>query len=179
MAKVFSGGVDQAFFEGVKFVNEKFSVSAEAAADVVIFSSGGAPWDATLYRASNGLSSALNIVKEGGVLIWIAESPEGYGNGVFYDWMARFKTADEAASEIKRRFMMGGEMAYLLLRTLERVKIILVSILPDYYASGIFRLRTARTVNTALNSAFKILGKRGKVLTLPHSSTVIPVIKKE
>ncbi|MFH0749135.1 MAG: nickel-dependent lactate racemase [Candidatus Bathyarchaeota archaeon] len=179
VVKAFAGDLDQAFLEGVKFLDERFKISVERAADVVILSSGGHPWDITLDRACTGLASALNIVKDGGVIIWVAESPEGYGNNVFYDWMTRFRTSDEVALEIKRKPIIGGELAYLLLRALERVKIILVSILPDYYSMGIFRLRTAKTINIALNSAYRILGRKGKILVLPHGNTVLPMIKKE
>ena len=179
VVKAFAGDLDQGFLEGVKFMDERFNISTETAADVVIFSSGGHPWDATLYRACEGLASALNLVKDRGVIIWVAESSEGYGNGVFYDWMVRFKTAKKAATEIRRKFTLGGEMAYLLLRALDKVRIILVSIIPDYYATGVFRLRTAKTVNAALNSAFRTLGRKGKVLVLPYGNTVYPTIKKE
>ncbi|MCJ7635592.1 hypothetical protein MUP77_24780, partial [Candidatus Bathyarchaeota archaeon] len=179
LVKAFAGDIDQAFLEGVKFMEERFSISISTAADVVIFSPGGNPWDTTLFRACEGLVSALNVVKDGGVIIWVSESPDGYGSSVFFDWMMRFKTADEAATEIKRKFIVGGEMAYLLLNAIDRVKIYLVSILPDYYVTGVFRLRTAGTVNTALNLAFRVLGKKGKVLVLPHGYSVFPSIKKE
>jgi nickel-dependent lactate racemase len=177
--RMFAGDLDQSFMGGVKFMDEKFCLPAEKAADIVIFSSGGYPWDTTLYLSCGGLSSALSVIKDGGVIIWVAESIEGYGNGVFCDWMTRFKTTDEACVEIKRKFMLGGDMAYILMKALERAKIILVSVLPDYYATGIFRLKTARTVNTALNLAFKTLDKKAKVLVIPHGNTIFPIIKKE
>ena len=177
--KIVAGDLDQAFMEGVKFMDEKFCLPIEKAADIVIFSSGGYPWDTTLYLSCGGLSSALSVIRDGGVIIWVAESLDGYGNGVFYDWMTRFKTTGEASVEIKKKFTLGGDTAYILMKALERAKVILVSVLPDYYATGIFRLKTARTVNTALNLAFKALDKKGKILVIPHGNTVFPTIKKE
>ena len=58
------------------------------------------------------------------------------------------------------------------------IKIILVSVLPSYYTTEIFKLRTAKTVYEALNLAFRLLGKKGKILVLPHGNTVLPGIKK-
>lgn len=179
VVNAFAGDLNRAFLEGVHFMDEKFGVSTDKAADIVIFSSGGYPWDMNLYQACGGLASAFNIVKDDGVIIWVAECPMGYGSDVFYDWMSKLKTVDEAATEIRRRYRIGGDIAYLLLKTLNRAKIILVSIFPDYYSTGVFRLRTARTVNAALNSAFRILDKKGKILVLPHGNTVYPTIKKE
>jgi len=124
------------------------------------------------------LASSLNIVKDNGVIIWVAECSEGYGSRAFYNWMSNLKNAHQASREIRKNFILGGDMAYLLLKALDKVKIILVSILPDYYATGIFRLRTARTVNNALKTAFRLLGKSSKVFVLPHANIVLPTIKK-
>lgn len=176
--KAVTGDIDQAFLEGVKFMDERFRVPFEKEAEVAIFSSGGHPWDITLYNACSGLKSAIEMVRDDGVIIWIAECPEGYGNNIFYDWMSRFKTESEVSNEIKKNFAFGGDMAYLLIKALKKGKLILVSIVPDYYATGIFGLRTARTVNAALKTAFRILSKDGKVLILPNGNTVLPVKKK-
>lgn len=178
VVKVFAGDLDGAFLEGVKSVDTELKVSTEKASEIVIFSSGGDPWDVTLYRASMGLVSALKVVKTGGVIVWVAECPEGYGNSTYYDWMVNFKTIKEVEREVKRNFMIGGDMAYLLLQALKRVKIILVSMIPDYYATEIFGLRTARTVNAALKSAYRMVGRESKVLILPHGNNVLPVVNK-
>ncbi len=177
VVRAFAGDVDQAFMEGQRFLDERFKVSAESAADIVVLGSGGLPWDATLYRACQGLAAALNVIKEDGVIVWVAECSKGSGSSVFYDWMANFKTVDEVAVEVKKRFMLGGDAAYLLLRAMKKTRIILVSAIPDYYATGTFKLKTARTVNAALKSAFKMVGERGKVLVLPHGNIVLPVRK--
>jgi len=178
VVKAYAGDLDQAFLEGVKLVDKMYKVSVESAADIVVVSPGGYPTDIDLYQAYKGLDAALNVVKDGGVVVLIAECIEGYGHKVFYDWMLRFKTLDEMQKEVKRRFELGGHKAYYLMRALERVKIILVSTLPDYYATGVFRLRTAKTANIALNMAFRLLSRRGKVLVLPHGATTLPILQK-
>ena len=67
--------------------------------------------------------------------------------------------------EIKRNFAMGGHKAYYLLKALQNHPVILVSSMPDYYASNVFRLKTARAVNDALTEAFKIAGSASRVWT--------------
>jgi nickel-dependent lactate racemase len=93
--------------------------------------------------------------------------------------MARFNSLSRIRREIRRNFLFGGHKAYYLLKALGKVKIILVSVMPDYYATGVFKLRTAKTVNAALKSALRMTGRLGKILVLPHGSTTLPVIKKE
>jgi len=118
----------------------------------------------------------LDIVKPEGVIILVAECPEGYGNQTFYDWMIKFKTKQEMEREIKRHFELGGHKAYYLMKTLEKAKVILVSTMPDYYASGVFRLKTAKTVNSALQVTFNIVGKKAKIWVVPHGSTTLPIL---
>jgi len=96
---------------------------------------------------------------------------------VFYEWMNKFKELKDMESEIKRHFQLGGHKAYYLLKTLQRAQIILVSTMPDYYASGVFKLRTARALNDAMRDAFDITGKDGKVWVMPHGNITLPVVK--
>jgi hypothetical protein len=49
--------------------------------------------------------------------------------------------------------------------------------MPDYYASSVFRLKTARAVNDALNEAFNIAGKNARVWTMPYGSCTLPEVK--
>jgi nickel-dependent lactate racemase len=178
VVKAVAGDLDGAFLEGVKIVDTELRVSTEKTAGIVILSSGGDPWDVTLYRASMGLAAALKVVQTGGVMVWVAECPRGYGNSTFYDWMVNLKTIKEVEREVKRNFVIGGDMAYLLLKALRKVRIILVSMIPDYYATGIFGLRTARTVNAALKSAHRMVDRKSTVLILPHGNTVLPIVNK-
>jgi nickel-dependent lactate racemase len=178
MVRAFAGDMDKVFQEGVNLVDAMFKVPVESPADIVVASPGGYPADINLYQACKGLDSAINVVKEGGVVVLVAECIEGHGHNVFYDWMLRYKTLEEMQKEMKRRFVLGGHKAYYLMKALEKARIILVSTLPDYYASGVFHLRTAKTANTGLNMAFRILNKKGKVLVLPHASTTLPILQK-
>jgi nickel-dependent lactate racemase len=177
IVKAYAGDLDQAFLEAINLINKTFMVQTETLADIAIVSSGGFPSDLTLYQACKALPSALNIVKNGGVIVWIAECSNGNGSRVFYNWMANFGTLNRVKTEVQRRYVLGGEMTYLMLSALQKTKIILVSSIPDYYAAGVFRLRTARTVNTAINSAFRLLGKTSKILALPTGNVVLPISK--
>jgi nickel-dependent lactate racemase len=176
LVKAYAGDLEQAFYEGVKLVDEMYKVPIERRADIVIVSPGGHPHDIDLYQAYKGVDNALDAVKRGGVIIWVAECPEGHGNDVFYEWMTKFKDLKEMESEIKRHFRLGGHKAYYLLKALQRAQIILVSTLPDYYAS-VFKLRTARAMNDALRDAFDLTGKDGKVWVMPYGNITLPVLK--
>ncbi len=175
--KAFAGDMDKAFLEGAGFIDEVYKVPVERAADVVIVSPGGYGKDASLYEAFKVVNNVLGVVKDGGVVILVAECSEGYGNEKFYDWVRGARSLKDVERMIRRGFVPGGEGAYYLLKALSRVKVILVSVMPEYYSRDVFKLKTARSVNEALRLAFKMIGRRGKVLVVPHGSTTLPSLQ--
>jgi nickel-dependent lactate racemase len=154
-----------------------YRIPVDRKTNIVVVSSGGSPADVNLFQAYKGVDSALEIVKRGGVVILVAECPEGHGNQVFYDWMVKFGDVKAVEREIKRNFVLGGHKAYYLLEALQNHQIILVSSMPDYYASNIFKVKTARAVNDALNEAFKVAGKTAKVWVMPYGNFTLPQVK--
>lgn len=177
VVRAFAGDLEQVFFEGVKVVDEMYRIPVDRKADIVVVSSGGYPADVNLFQAYKGVDSALEVVKRGGVIILVAECPEGHGNQVFYDWMVKFKDLKAVEKEIKRNFVLGGHKAYYLMRALQKVQIFLVSSMPDYYATSTFKLKTARAVNDALSEAFKIVEKNAKVWAMPYGNFTLPEVK--
>ena len=179
IVRAFAGDWRKAFYEGVKLVDEMYKVPVERKADIVVVSCGGHPFDIDLYQAYKAVDGALEVVKRGGVIVWVAECSEGYGNQVFYEWMQKYRTLKEVERAIKRKFKLGGHKAYYLLKALEKAKIILVSVMPDYYAMDIFKLRTSRSVNEAIDEAFRIAGKNAKVWAIPYGNITEPVLKEK
>ena len=177
IVKAFAGDLEQAFLEAVKTVDEMYRVTVDRRADIVVASPGGYPADMNLFQAYKAVDNALELVKRGGVIILVAECPEGHGNQVFYDWMMRFGELKAVEREIKRNFVLGGHKAYYLLKALQNHQIILVSSLPDYYAANVFKLKTVRAVNDALGEALKIVGSNGRVWVMPYGNFTLPEVK--
>jgi len=177
IVKAFAGDVNKAFYKGTKLVDEMYRVQVERKADIVIVSAGGHPTDVNLFQAYKGVDNALEVVKREGVIILVAECPEGHGNQVFYDWMLKFKNLKDVERGIKRNFILGGHKAYYLMKALQKVHIILVSSMPDYYAANVFKLKTTRAINDAVSKAFSITGKKAKVWTMPYGNFTLPGVK--
>jgi len=177
IVRVFAGDLEAAFLEAAKLVDEIYQVTVDRRADIVVVSAGGHPWDLTLYQALKGMDAALDAVKRGGVIILVAECIEGYGNQVFYDWMTKLSEIKNVEREVKRNFAVGGQRAYYLLKALLNHQIILVSAMPDFYATSIFKLKTARAVNDALNEALKTTGSASRVWAMPLGNSTLPVYR--
>ena len=177
IVKAFAGDLEQAFNEATKLVDDMYRVTVDHRAEIVVVSPGGYPADIDLYQAYKALDNALEVVKRSGVIILVAECAEGHGNSVFYDWMMRLGELKKVEREIKRHFALGGHKAYYLLKALQRHPIILVSSLPDYYATSIFKLKTARAVNDALTEALRLAGSAAKVWVMPQGTLTLPEVK--
>jgi len=177
LVQAFAGDLEQVFNAGVKLVDEMYKVPVEQRADIMVVSSGGHPHDINLFQAYKGVDNALNAVKRGGVIILAAECSEGHGNEVFYEWTVKFKNLTDMEKEIKHHFVLGGHKSYYLLKALQKVQIILVSVMPDYQAVNVFNLKTARAVNDALRDAFEIAGQNAKVWTMPYGNITLPIVK--
>jgi nickel-dependent lactate racemase len=177
VVKAFAGDVDRVFYEGVRLVDEMYRVQVDRRADIVVVSPGGNPADLNLFQAYKAVDNALEVVKRGGVIVLVAELPDGHGNDDFYDWMVKYGDLRIVEREVKRNFVVGGSKAYYYLKALQKAQIILVSSMPDYYATSVFRLKTARAVNDALNQAFNIAGKNARVWTMPYGNYTLPEVR--
>ena len=177
LVKAFAGDLEQAFLEGTKVVDDMYKIPIEQRANIVIVSAGGHPHDINLYQASKAIHNALDAVKRRGVIILVAECPEGHGNEVFAEWMEKFNDLKRLEKEVKKRFVLGGHKAYYLNKALQKVTIILVSVMPDCYAVNTFKMRTASALNDALRDAFELAGKNAKIYVMPYGGETLPKFK--
>jgi len=173
LVQAFAGDVEQAFLEGTKLVDEMYKVPIDQRANIVVVSAGGYPHDINLYQASKALQNALDAVKRNGIIILVAECPEGHGNEAFAEWMEKYTDVRRLEREIKRNFVLGGHKAYFINKALQKVTIILVSVMPDTYAVNIFKMRTSSAMNDAMRDAFEIAGKNAKVYVMPHGKETV------
>ncbi len=177
IVRAFAGELEQVFAEGVRLVDQMYRIQVDRRADIVVVSAGGEPFDVNLFQAYKAVDHALEVVKRNGVIVLVAELGEGHGNQDFYDWMIKYGDLKRVEREIKRNFVVGGSKAYYYLKALQKAQIILVSSMPDYYATNVFKLKTARAVNEALDLAFDIADRNARVWTLPHGNLTLPEFK--
>jgi len=177
IAGVFAGDLEKAFLEGVKFFDRIYRVEAPPPADIVIVSPGGAPSDLDLVQSVKALHTASRLVKPGGVIVFAAECPEGYGSTTFYEWSKEAEKASDILERLKREYSLGGHIAYFTLRDTEKAKVILVSKLPSREVEEVFKMMPAGSLEEALEEAFKLKGENASVTVIPKGSSLLPTFK--
>jgi len=113
----------------------------------------------------------MSLLKKGGGIVLVAECIGGYGSDNFKEIFSKGQDSKQLKSILKKDFADGTEKAYFLTELLEDFRVHLVSVMPNYYAKGVFHLKTSRTVNDALQSVFRALGKDSNVAVVPYGCT--------
>lgn len=168
-----AGDVTAAHRRGCEIVAQRGIVPIERRADVVLVSAGGYPKDVNLYQAQKALDNAAYAVRDGGILILVAECPEGLGNRTFEAWMADADTPDELLERIQREFVLGGHKAAAIAAVLKRASVYLVSALPDELVRQCGMVPWGDLAE-ALDAAWIALGSEASLLVLPQGGSVLP-----
>lgn len=171
--KAFAGDKIKAHREGCKFLDSFYAINLEKKADIVMVSAGGFPKDINMYQAQKALDNARHAVKDGGIIIWIAECSEGLGEKHFEDWMTGHEKASDMITHIRKDFVLGGHKAAAIAMVLEKARIFLVSGLEPSFVESVF-LEPYSDINSALSSALDILGDDATVLAMPYGGSTLP-----
>ncbi|MEA1925194.1 MAG: nickel-dependent lactate racemase [Candidatus Altiarchaeota archaeon] len=178
----FAGYFDSVLRKGAKLVDDAYRVTSGEEADIVVTAANGSPHDLDLYQAYKALHLGLNVVKEGGVIILVAECREGVGDGVgasnYEKWMKKYKTKEEIQRELGKKFNIGGHKAFYQLKAMEKANIILVTDMPEREVVGTYRLGYAGTPDEALQKAFEKMGDGVRVTVIPEGLTTLSSVKK-
>jgi nickel-dependent lactate racemase len=168
-----AGDVLAAHRTGCQMVAERGIVPIDARAGIVLVSAGGSPKDVNMYQAQKALDNAAYAVQDGGVIILVAECPEGLGNRTFESWMAG-SSPDEILARIQQEFVLGGHKAAAVAAVLKRAAVYLVSALPEELVRRVGMAPFA-TIEDALDAARSELGDHASILVMPQGGSVLPL----
>jgi nickel-dependent lactate racemase len=177
IAGAVAGEVTAAHRRGCEMVAQSGAVSIPGLADVVLVSAGGYPKDVNLYQAQKALENAGHAVREGGVIVLVAECSEGYGNRTFETWMREAGSPDAVLDRIRQAFVLGGHKAAAVASVLKRARVYLVSALP---AESVREcgLVPFDDLEEAMAAALREAGSEAGVIVMPHGGSILPVVDK-
>ena len=181
---VMAGEPEATFAELVNAAKAVYEVPIPHQYDVAV-AGVGYPKDENLYQASRAASylffAPTPVVKEGGVLIVPAPTPEGAGEGVgeqrFLETMRAATDMPSLLDELRRTgYPPGAQRAFVMAKVLEKAHVIIVgSETPDL-------VRDTHMIPAAdMAEAFQIaVDKVGRsdldVLVVPHALLTLPIV---
>ena len=169
----FAGHVREAHRKGCERVAERGAVPIAQCADIVLVSAGGYPLDVNMYQAQKALDNAVHAVREGGVIVWVAECREGLGSATFASWLQEADSADGILARIEREFVLGGHKAAAIAAVLKKARVHLVSSLPAE-AIGRIGLVSFDDLGQAMAAAHEVVGSEARIWALPYGDSVLP-----
>jgi nickel-dependent lactate racemase len=169
----FAGDWREAHLAGCRFYAERFSYSIDQLADLVVVSCGGFPKDINFIQAHKAMEYGSRALRDGGVMVLLAECRDGYGNATFFDWF-RFRDLREFETELRKRYEINGQTAFATLDKAQRFRVILVSALPPEEVATMGMV-PAKTLDEAMEKAEKLLPENYSAYVIPQGGTVLPV----
>jgi nickel-dependent lactate racemase len=178
VTSVVAGDMEEAFLEGVRFMENVCRANVPAAVDIVVTSSAGYPLDTTFYQAVKGLTGCLPVVKQGGTIILAAGLSEGLGSPEFQSLFHENPSLEVFMERIlgKDYFVLDQwqleELAKV--RRKARVKIVSDGLPADVLAKCF--VETAPSVEAALAASLAEYGASAQVAVIPKGPYVLPVV---
>lgn len=174
-----AGDAEEAHAEGRRFLNAYCRVSKKPS-DIVITTNGGYPLDQNIYQAVKGMTAAEATVKEGGVIIMLAESGDGHGGEGFYETFKKQKDLNQMIQKFletpPERTIADQWQSQIFARVLLHATVIYLSKAPDSMVRDLHMI-PAHTIEEAMEMADKILLEqgiaKGSILAIPDGVSVI------
>jgi nickel-dependent lactate racemase len=173
----FAGDWREAHARGCSYYAREFSFALQEKCDLVIVSCGGFPKDINLIQAHKAMEYGSQALKDGGVMILLAECRDGYGNATFFNWF-RFAGLAQLEEGLRKNYEINGQTAYSMLQKALRFRVVLVSKLPQEEVRAM-RMVPAAGLFEALELAEEMLPEEYSAYIIPEGGTVLPVLRNE
>jgi len=173
-----AGHMEEAWLQGVRFVENVVRVPVPTACDVVVTSAAGYPLDTTWYQAIKGLTGCLPIVKEGGTIVLAASLTEGIGSPEFQHLLSDNPDLKAFKQRIlgKDYFVMDQWQLEELAKVVAKCRVKVVS---DGLPADVLRrchAEPARSVEQAVAESLDHYGPAAKVAVIPKGPYVLPYV---
>jgi nickel-dependent lactate racemase len=178
IVKILAHNFDDSLIKSANAIDEIYKVTTETVSDILVVSAGGSPYDNTLVNSLDAIMLNKDLVKKGGTIILVAECIDGYGNEEFLEITTKHGELKSIKPLLKKEPRIGKFKAYVLKELLDDFRLCLVSVMPDYYAKSIFKFKTFRTVDDALQSALRVIGKQATITVVPYGAFTQGTIKE-
>ncbi len=163
---------------GVKLVDTMYKKEISDAPDIVIAAANGHPHDINLYQAMKAMHTACQIVKPNGVIVLVAECPEGHGSQLYIDWLKKYKTSGEIQKALQDNFIIGAHKAFYHRIAVENHPVIFVSAMDSPDVTELFGFTKEKTPDDALSKALSLSGSQSRVLVVPQGTTTFLSLRK-
>ena len=172
--QAFAGELGAAHQAACTAVNRLHTIPFRQKADLVIASGGGYPKDLNLIQVHKALHHAFNTVKEGGILILLAQCRDGIGSQTFLEWFDGEPTRAMMHQNLLHHFKINGNTALALKMKTDAAHIILISALDENLVRKL-GMTPAQSIKAALDLAYSQLTPQFDCIVIPDAAAYLPL----
>ena len=170
----FAGNWITAHQAACDLVDRMYGVPMREKTPLVIASAGGYPKDLNFYQTIKTLCNAREVVEDGGTIILVTKSEEGYGSADTEKQVAGYPTMVEREKALRADFSIGAFIGYLFAECAETHHMIAVTSM-DQADFGTAKIHVVRTLDEALELSRQLNGGKDLRATLmPHGANTLP-----
>ena len=156
--------MEDAPFDAIK---NAFAKTQMPQAKGLVVGAGGRGYDDTLSSAIRGVWSAIDGVKRTGAILLVAECSEGVGSTAL-EMLVTGRMPGEADRK-REKYVEGLEEVFYLNKLKDEYDVLLLSGLPETYASSKLGLTTAKGSGEAVGRMLNKVGRSGKLNVVPRA----------
>ncbi len=170
----FAGDHRSVLRKGAKMVDEMYKVRVAQKADAAIIAADGFPHDINLYQAMKAIQTVIDVVKEDGTMVLIAQCREGHGSEKFYNEMEKYNNSEEIMKDLLEKFIMGKHKVYYMLKAAEKARLYAVTEMGEEMAEH-FKMEKI-DADEIMDVIYKRHGENAKILASPHATTTLATL---
>lgn len=170
----FAGNWITAHRAACDLVDQMYGVPVKEKTPLVIASAGGFPKDLNFYQTIKTLANALEVVEDGGTIILVTQSQEGFGSADTQRQIAGFATMVEREKDLRENFSIGAFIGYLFAESAEKYHMIVVTGM-EQSDFGPSKIHVVKTLDQALALSRELNeGKDLRATLMPHGANTLP-----
>ncbi len=170
----FAGDHREVLRRGARLVDEMYRVNVPHKVDAAIIAADGYPHDINLYQAMKAIQTVIDVVKDGGTIVLLAQCKEGHGSEKFYSEMEKYGSSEEIKRDLMKKFIMGKHKVYYMLKAAEKVKLYMLTDMDSELVSH-FRMEKIEE-EEILDKIYERHGEEAKIIASPHASTTLATL---
>lgn len=171
VSAITAGDIVESFGVATDRARALFSVGIEEKADIVVAVAPCPPIN-NFYQTQTALDNGARALRDGGILILVAECAGGVGNAAFIELAKSVSSPEQALERIGRGYRLGHHKVARIAEISERAELWGVTALDPDILSSIF-MRPFVSVQQAIDQALAVKGQ-ARVLFLMAANLTVP-----
>ncbi|MBN2155353.1 MAG: nickel-dependent lactate racemase [Candidatus Lokiarchaeota archaeon] len=166
-----SGALNDAFMQAVEKYKPTCTISINKAADVLILSAGGYPFDSNYQQSMKAIMQCQTAVKPKGIVLYFIKCEKGLGIPAFQQYLEQFPDSQSILKYLQtHEYEQGMHNVYLYRKFIEEHDVYYITDLPCEYVEECLQVKYVDNVQTLID---QLVTHDKSIYIIPHGTKVM------